>query len=105
LYYFHNAGDAKIYGGSADVMVRSFDRRIESLFEMVNTRAKNLAITILDWNLRDTKNSYEMQEDGTYWKIESDEPFDIHTKFYEIKEEDLVEGLAFDKFTISLEKK
>ena len=105
LYYFHNAGDAKIYGGSADVMVRSFDRRIESLFELVNTRSKNLAISILDWNLRDTKNSYEMQEDGTYWKIESDEPFDIHTKFYEIKEEDLVEGLAFDKFTISLEKK
>jgi polyphosphate kinase len=83
----------------------TFDAAFESLFEMVNTRAKNLAITILDWNLRDTKNSYEMQEDGTYWKIESDEPFDIHTKFYEIKEEDLVEGLAFDKFTISLEKK
>ena len=105
LYYFHNAGAPTIYGGSADVMVRSFDRRIESLFELVNTRAKNLAITILDWNLRDTKNSYEMQEDGTYWKIDSDIPFDIHTKFFEIKEEDLVAELAFDKFTVSLEKK
>jgi polyphosphate kinase len=105
LYYFHNAGDPKIYGGSADVMVRSFDRRIESLFELVNTRAKNLAITILDWNLQDTKNSYEMQEDGTYWKIESDVPFDIHTKFYEIKDEDLVAELAFDKFTVSLDTK
>ena len=105
LYYFHNAGDSKIYGGSADVMVRSFDRRIESLFELVNTRAKNLAITILDWNLRDTKNSYEMQEDGSYWKIESEEPFNIHTKFYEIKDEDLVAELAFDKFTVSLETK
>jgi polyphosphate kinase len=105
LYYFHNAGDPTIYGGSADVMVRSFDRRIESLFELVNTRAKNLAITILDWNLRDTKNSYEMQEDGTYWKIDSDIPFDIHTKFFEIKEEDLVAELAFDKFTVSLERK
>lgn len=105
LYYFHNAGDPTIYGGSADVMVRSFDRRIESLFELVNTRAKNLAITILDWNLQDTKNSYEMQEDGTYWKIESDDPFDIHTKFFEIKEEDLVAELAFDKFTVSLETK
>jgi polyphosphate kinase len=105
LYYFHNGGDPKIYGGSADVMVRSFDRRIESLFEMVNMRAKKLAITILDWNLQDTKNSYEMQEDGTYWKIESDEPFDIHTKFYEIKDEDLVAELAFDKFTVSLETK
>jgi len=105
LYYFHNAGDPKIYGGSADVMVRSFDRRIESLFELVNTRAKNLAITILDWNLRDTKNSYEMQEDGSYWKIESEEPFNIHSKFYEIKDEDLVAELAFDKFTVSLETK
>jgi polyphosphate kinase len=105
LYYFHNSGDPKIYGGSADVMVRSFDRRIESLFELVNTRAKNLAITILDWNLRDTKNSYEMQEDGSYWKIESEEPFNIHTKFYEIKDEDLVAELAFDKFTVSLETK
>ena len=105
LYYFHNAGDPKINGGSADVMVRSFDRRIESLFELVNTRAKNLAITILDWNLRDTKNSYEMQEDGSYWKIESEEPFNIHTKFYEIKDEDLVAELAFDKFTVSLETK
>lgn len=105
LYYFHNAGEPKIYGGSADVMVRSFDRRIESLFELVNTRAKNLAITILDWNLRDTKNSYEMQENGTYWKIESANPFDIHTKFYEIKEEDLVAELAFDKFAVSLETK
>lgn len=105
LYYFHNAGAPIIYGGSADVMVRSFDRRIESLFELVNTRAKNLAITILDWNLRDTKNSYEMQEDGTYWKIDSDIPFDIHTKFFEIKEENLVAELAFDKFTVSLDKK
>jgi len=105
LYYFHNSGDPTIYGGSADVMVRSFDRRIESLFELVNTRAKNLAITILDWNLQDTKNSYEMQEDGTYWKIDSDIPFDIHTKFFEIKEEDLVAELAFDKFTVSLETK
>ncbi|NQW76465.1 MAG: polyphosphate kinase 1, partial [Cytophagales bacterium] len=91
IFYFHNDGDPKVYGGSADVMVRSFDRRIESLFELVNSRAKNLAITILNWNLRDTVNSYEMQEDGNYWKVESDEPFDIHQEFYRLKEEDLVD--------------
>jgi polyphosphate kinase len=103
IYYFHNEGDPKVYGGSADVMVRSFDRRIESLFELVNSRAKNLAITILNWNLRDTVNSYEMQEDGNYWKVESDEPFDIHQEFYQIKEEDLVEGIPFDQYTFTLE--
>ena len=102
IFYFHNDGDPKVYGGSADVMVRSFDRRIESLFELVNSRAKNLAITILNWNLRDTVNSYEMQEDGNYWKVESDEPFDIHQEFYHLKEEDLVDVVPFENYTLNL---
>ncbi|AWL09795.1 Polyphosphate kinase [Aquirufa nivalisilvae] len=105
IFYFHNAGEPKVYGGSADVMVRSFDRRIESLFELVNPRAKNMAITILLWNLRDTINSYEMQEDGSYWKVESNDPFNIHQAFYEIKEDDLVSQLPFDQFTVTLEGK
>ena len=102
LYYFHRAGEPKVYGGSADVMVRSFDRRIESLFELVNSRAKNMAITILDWNLRDTVNSYEMQEDGTYWKVVSEEPFNIHQEFYKINEEDLIEAITFANYTNTL---
>jgi polyphosphate kinase len=105
IFYFHNNEDPKVYGGSADVMVRSFDRRIESLFELVNSRAKNLAITILNWNLRDTVNSYEMQEDGNYWKVESDEPFNIHQEFYHLKEEDLVEVVPFENYTLNLESK
>jgi polyphosphate kinase len=32
IYYFHNNNEPKVYGGSADIMVRSFDRRLESLF-------------------------------------------------------------------------
>jgi len=105
IFYFHNNEDPKVYGGSADVMVRSFDRRIESLFELVNSRAKNLAITILNWNLRDTVNSYEMQEDGNYWKVESDEPFNIHQEFYHLKEDDLVDLVPFENYTVNLESK
>ena len=105
IFYFHNNEDPKVYGGSADVMVRSFDRRIESLFELVNSRAKNLAITILNWNLRDTVNSYEMQEDGNYWKVESDEPFNIHEEFYHLNEEDLVDLVPFDNYTLNLTSK
>ena len=105
IFYFHNNADAKVYGGSADVMVRSFDRRIESLFELVNSRAKNLAITILNWNLRDTVNSYEMQEDGNYWKVESDEPFNIHQEFYHLKEDDLVDLVPFENYTLNLTSK
>lgn len=105
IFYFHNNEDPKVYGGSADVMVRSFDRRIESLFELVNSRAKNMAITILNWNLRDTVNSYEMQEDGNYWKVESDEPFNIHQEFYHLNEEDLVDLVPFDNYTLNLTSK
>jgi polyphosphate kinase len=105
IFYFHNNADPKVYGGSADVMGRSFDRRIESLFELVNSRAKNLAITILNWNLRDTVNSYEMQEDGNYWKVESDEPFNIHQEFYHLKEDDLVDLVPFENYTLNLTSK
>jgi polyphosphate kinase len=61
-----------------------------------------MAITILDWNLRDTVNSYEMQEDGNYWKVESSEPFNIHEAFYHLSEEDLIEQLTFEKYTVNL---
>ena len=66
LFYFHNGGEAKVYAGSADIMVRSFDRRIEALFLIVNPQLKREAINILMMNLMDNQNSYVMREDGAY---------------------------------------
>lgn len=98
LYYFHNEGNPKIYGGSADIMVRSFDRRIESLFLIADNRIKQQAIHILDYNLRDNVNAYLMQENGTFQKCTSPEncnesPFDIHERFFEVKPSD-IEGVT-----------
>jgi polyphosphate kinase len=89
LYYFHNNGDPKVYGGSADVMVRSFERRIESLFLIVDPLLKQQSINIISYNLRDNVNSYILQEDGNYIKenLDGQEPFSIHKEFYEITEE------------------
>ena len=98
IFYFHNAGDPLVYGGSADVMVRSFDRRIESLFILVNERVKQEAILMLDYNLRDNVNSYELQEDGTYEKCqvgEGTEAFDIHKAFFEVKSEEVMQVQLF----------
>ena len=94
VYYFHNDGDPMIYGGSADIMVRSFDRRIESLFLMVNEQVKRQVIHILDFNLRDNVNAYIMKEDGTYVKCPAaqagqTERFNIQERFFEPKPEDL----------------
>jgi polyphosphate kinase len=99
IYYFHNNGDPKVYGGSADIMVRSFDRRIESLFYLADQRVKQLAILILDYNLKDNVNAYELLEDGNFTKCEvpeGSEPFNIHKRFFDVTEKEAMEARLFD---------
>ncbi len=91
IYYFHNEGQPKIYGGSADIMVRSFDRRIESLFLFTDEKVLHQVIYILKMNLLDNANTYLMLESGEYEKIgEVQNIVNIHAKFFEeITDEDL----------------
>ncbi|MCP4521440.1 MAG: polyphosphate kinase 1 [Cytophagales bacterium] len=90
IFYFHNDGDPKVYGGSADVMVRSFDKRIESLF-MVTGDVQKQFMAILDYNLKDEVNSYYMNEDGSYSavKVKNGEGFNTQYAFFKLKEKDL----------------
>ncbi len=96
-YYFHNHGDPKIYGGSADIMVRSFDRRIESLFMIADPFLKQQAINILCYNLKDNVNAYHMLEDGRYIKkpLDGQPPFNIHNEFFHVTEEVIKEARLF----------
>jgi len=89
IYYFHNGGNAKVYIGSADAMVRSFDRRIESLFSLEQENLKKQAMNILRYNLKDNKNSYTMNEDGTYTVKEQngEAPFNVQKEFYSVTPE------------------
>ena len=90
IYYFHNQGKPKIYGGSADIMVRSFDRRIESLFLFTDENVCQQVIYLLKMNLLDNMNSYIMQESGEYEKIEgAQNPVNVHELFYENNEEEM----------------
>ncbi|HEY9048558.1 MAG TPA: polyphosphate kinase 1 [Ohtaekwangia sp.] len=89
IYYFHNAGDPKVYIGSADAMVRSFDRRIESLFLLDDEFLKKQAINNLRYNLKDNVNSYIMKEDGSYVnkELNGEAPFNIHKEFSQVTRE------------------
>ncbi|HLW19977.1 MAG TPA: polyphosphate kinase 1, partial [Cyclobacteriaceae bacterium] len=66
IYHFHNDGEHRTYVGSADAMVRSFDKRLESLFRVMTPFLEKQLMNIIAYNLKDNVNAYIMQEDGTY---------------------------------------
>lgn len=105
ILYFHNNGDPKVYGGSADIMVRSFDRRIESLFLMIDEKVRQQVMHILDFNLRDNVNAYELLENGNYQRVSTDgEAFDIHQKFFEVNENDIKNVVLFEETPVVVEE-
>ena len=97
VYYFHNNGDPKVYSGSADVMVRSFDRRIESLYLVKDDDVRAECINLLVYNLKDNVNSYRMNEDGTYTikQTDGEAPFNVHREFYNLKLESVKAARLF----------
>jgi polyphosphate kinase len=98
VFYFHNNGEPKIYGGSADVMVRSFDRRIESLFMVIDPLIKKEVINMLKYNLMDNVNSYAMKEDGTYEvkKSSSKNAFNVHKEFFKVSRNEIEQAALFE---------
>jgi polyphosphate kinase len=67
IYYFHNDGASSLYMGSADLMPRNLDRRVEVLFPVVDPAIqKHIVENILAICLRDTAKSHILQSDGRY---------------------------------------
>ncbi|MEL7148405.1 MAG: phospholipase D-like domain-containing protein, partial [Bacteroidota bacterium] len=98
ICYFHNNGSPLVYTGSADMMVRSFDRRLESLFILNDPLLKQQLINILAYNLKDNQNSYLMNEDGTYSKQKpgkGETSFDIHKEFYHLTKKQVMSARLF----------
>ncbi|MFC4872434.1 polyphosphate kinase 1 [Negadavirga shengliensis] len=90
IYHFHNNGDHRTYVGSADAMVRSFDKRLESLFRVETPFLERQLMNIIAYNLRDNVNAYVMQEDGSYVSKtpgEGEEPFNVHKEFFMLEPE------------------
>jgi polyphosphate kinase len=99
IYYFHNDGNPRIYGGSADMMVRSFDRRLESLFLITDKFLRMQCKNILAYNFKDNVNAYVLQEDGSYLKKEpkaDEKPFNIHEEFYKVTEDIVKQARLFE---------
>ena len=67
IYYFFNNGDEDIYCGSADLMQRNLDRRVEIVFPIQNHEMKRfLKEQILDICLKDNVKSRILLPTGNY---------------------------------------
>ncbi len=67
IFYFHNGGDELIYVGSADLMPRNLNRRVEVLFPIENPRLiRRLRDRILAKYLEDEAGARIMQSDGSF---------------------------------------
>ncbi len=79
IYYFHNGGRPQIYLGSADLMRRNLDRRVEILFPLEDLALKkHVRDDILEIYLKDTHKAHALQTDGSYVRVqpaEGESPF------------------------------
>jgi polyphosphate kinase len=67
IFYFHNGGEERAYIGSADLMPRNLNRRVEVLFPIENARiVRRIRDKILQKYLDDQGAARIMQSDGVF---------------------------------------
>jgi polyphosphate kinase len=85
VYYFGNGGSEEIYIGSADMMQRNLDGRVETLIPIEDPVLRAaLRDNLLKRMLADTVNARELQPGGTYLRVLPDPgepPFDSQAWF------------------------
>ncbi|HET9695872.1 MAG TPA: RNA degradosome polyphosphate kinase, partial [Terriglobales bacterium] len=71
IYYFRNNGEDQVYVGSADLMPRNLNRRVEVVFPIEETRlVRFLRDEVLSVYLSDNVKAREMRADGSYIRRE-----------------------------------
>src|SRR5438309_5206295 len=80
IYYFGNGGNEEIYLGSADMMQRNLDGRVEALFPIEDPVLRTIILEqLLQRELEDTVNAHELLPDGRYMRVQpapGEPPFD-----------------------------
>jgi polyphosphate kinase len=66
IYYFQNGGDEEYFIGSADCMKRNLESRVEVVVPVEAPALRKELRSILDTQLQDQRNAWDMAPDGTY---------------------------------------
>jgi polyphosphate kinase len=87
IFYFANGGlgQDELYLGSADLMQRNLDHRVETLFPVLDPALRAyFRDVVLPAYLRDTVNTSVLEKDGTYTRVVPQDdapPFDVQAWF------------------------
>lgn len=73
IYNFHNAGDEEYYIGSADLMTRNLESRVELVVPVEDSALKEELNKVLETQVNDQRSAWEMKSDGDYLQRHPDE--------------------------------
>jgi len=80
IFWFANAGEPTVLIGSADMMHRNLDRRLETLVAVEADDAKRRIEAVLALSLRDNVGSWDLDADGGWHRVRpgrDEEPVDL----------------------------
>ncbi|HEX5616161.1 MAG TPA: polyphosphate kinase 1 [Acidimicrobiia bacterium] len=78
------ADDTEYVTGSADLMPRNLDKRVEVLLRVTDPRTRARFDEVLDINFADDVLAWELQPDGTWRKIPTVHGVESHLRFQEL---------------------
>jgi len=73
IFHFHNGGRDEIWLGSADLMPRNLDRRVETLFPVIDPALRDEVSSVLDICCEDNRQAWLLQGDGDWTRVRPDE--------------------------------
>lgn len=82
VYEFMNAGDREVWIGSADLMHRNLDRRVEALVQIKQPNASAI-IQVLDLAFAKTTSAWELMPGGNWNRQNLDEDGELLTDYQE----------------------
>ncbi len=66
IFHFHNNGDDEYYIGSADIMKRNLESRVELLAPIEAPELRKELDRIINTQMKDRRSAWDMQPDGSY---------------------------------------
>lgn len=81
IFYFKNGGEEEYFIGSADLMKRNLESRVEVVTPVEDKSLQVRLREIIDVQLQNKRSSWDMQSDGTYTQRQAgkeDDPRSVH---------------------------